>query len=158
MDWCFTFASDEKVRYIPGRLYMGGSVDSGSVPQGWLTAMDASTGAVRWKYQSKRPMVSAVTATKGGVVFTGELTGDFLALDASDGKVLYRFNTGGGIGGGVVAYQEGAKQYVGVMSGKPSPFWVNEISGAPTVFLFALQVRTSCCCPLSFLRATHAWL
>jgi hypothetical protein len=34
-------------------------------------------------------MVSAVTATKGDVVFTDELTGDFLALDADDGKVLY---------------------------------------------------------------------
>jgi glucose dehydrogenase len=78
----------------------------------WLTAVDASTGAVKWKYQSKRPMVSAVTATKGDVVFTGELTVDFLALDARDGKVLYRFNTGGGIGG-VVTYEEGGKQYRG---------------------------------------------
>jgi alcohol dehydrogenase (cytochrome c) len=138
VDWCFTFAADDNVRHIPGRNYMGGSLDSGSEPQGWLTAVDASTGAVKWKYQSKRPMVSAVTATKGDVVFTGELTGDFLALDAGDGKVLYRFNTGGGMGGGIVTYREAGKQYVAVMSGKPSPFWVNEIAGAPTVFLFAL--------------------
>jgi alcohol dehydrogenase (cytochrome c) len=55
-----------------------------------------------------------------------------------DGKVLYRFNTGGGIGGGVVTYQESGKQYVAVMSGRPPPFWVNEIAEAPTVFLFAL--------------------
>ena len=113
-------------------------MQSGSVPQGWLTDVDASTGAVKWKYQSKRPMISAVTATKGNVVFTGELTGDFLAMDARDGNVLYRFNTGGGIGGGVVTYQEAGKQYVAVMSGKPSSFWVDEIAGAPTVFLFAL--------------------
>ena len=93
---------------------------------------------MKWKYQSKRPIVAAVTVTKGNVVFTGELTGDFLALDARDGKVLYRFNTGGGIGGGVVTYQEAGKQYVAVMSGRPSRFWVSEISGAPTVFLFAL--------------------
>src|ERR1019366_1424731 len=138
VDWCFTFAADDNVRHIPGRNYMGGSLDSGSEPQGWLTAVDASTGAVKWKYQSKRPMVSAVTATKGDVVFTGELTGDFLALDAGDGKVLYRFNTGGGMGGGIVTYREAGKQYVAVISGKPSPFWVNEIAGAPTVFLFAL--------------------
>ena len=138
VDWCFTFAADDNVRHIPGRNYMGGSLDSGSEPQGWLTAVDASTGAVKWKYQSKRPMVSAVTATKGDVVFTGELTGDFLVLDAGDGKVLYRFNTGGGMGGGIVTYREAGKQYVAVMSGKPSPFWVNEIAGAPTVFLFAL--------------------
>lgn len=138
VDWCTKYTSAETVRHIPGRVYMGGTFELGAESQGWLTAMDASTGAVKWKYQSKRPMVSAVTATKGNVVFTGELTGDFLALDARDGKVLYRFNTGGGIGGGVVTYQEAGKQYVAVMSGKPSPFWVSEIAGAPTVFLFAL--------------------
>ena len=133
VDWCFKFTSAEAVRHIPGRLYIGGTGEFAAESQGWLTAIEASTGAVKWKYQSKRPMVAAVTVTKGNVVFTGELTGDFLALDARDGKVLYRFNTGGGIGGGVVTYQ-----YVAVMSGRPSPFWVSEISGAPTVFLFAL--------------------
>jgi alcohol dehydrogenase (cytochrome c) len=63
---------------------------------------------------------------------------DFLALDARNGDVLYRFNTGGAIGGGIVSYEEADKQYVAVMSGKPSPFWVSEIAGSPTVFLFAL--------------------
>jgi alcohol dehydrogenase (cytochrome c) len=138
VDWCGKFTSAEPVRHIPGRLYMGGTYEFGAESRGWITAMDAATGAVKWKYQSKRPMVSAVTATKGNVVFTGELTGDFIALDAKDGKVLYRFNTGGAIGGGVVTYEEAGKQYVAVMSGKPSPFWVSEIAGAPTVFLFAL--------------------
>jgi hypothetical protein len=42
------------------------------------------------------------------------------------------------MGGGIVTYQEAGKQYVAVMSGKPPLFWVNEIAGAPTVFLFAL--------------------
>ncbi|HUO13420.1 MAG TPA: PQQ-binding-like beta-propeller repeat protein [Verrucomicrobiae bacterium] len=138
VDWCMTMASAEKVRYIPGRTYMGGTVKFGAQSQGWLTAIDATTGEVKWKYQSERPMISAVTATKGNVVFTGELTGDFLTLDAQTGKVLYRFNTGGGIGGGVVTYEEAGKQYVAVMSGKPSRFWIGDITGAPTVFLFAL--------------------
>lgn len=138
VDWCSIFTAAEKVRHIPGRMYMGGTVEFGAQSQGWLTAIDASTGAVAWKYQSPRPMVSAVTTTNRNVVFTGELTGDFLALDAHSGKVLYRFNTGGGIGGGVVTYEEAGKQYVAVMSGRPSNYWINEIAGAPTAFLFAL--------------------
>jgi len=138
VDWCSRFTSAEAVRHIPGRIYMGGTIEFEPEAQGWITALDGATGAVKWKYRSKRPMVSAVTATKGNLVFTGELTGDFLALDARDGKVLYRFNTGGGIGGGVVTYEEAGKQYVAVMSGRPSPFWASEIAGAPTVFLFAL--------------------
>jgi outer membrane protein assembly factor BamB len=139
VDWCTKFTLAESVRHIPGRIYMGGTFEFARESRGWLTAIDASSGSVKWKYQSRRPLVSAVTSTKGNVVFTGELTGDFLALDARDGKELYRFNTGGAIGGGVVTYEEAGKQYVAVMSGKPSPFWVSEISGAPTVFLLALQ-------------------
>ena len=133
------FTAANKVRFIPGQLYMGGMIKLEPDSQGWLTAVDASTGAVKWKYRSSRPMVAAVTATKGNVIFTGELNGDFLALDARNGKVLYRFNTGGAIGGGVVTYEEGGKQYVAVASGRPSAFWTSKYPGAPTVFLFALQ-------------------
>src|SRR5262245_25100288 len=42
--------------------------------------------------------------TSGGVLFTGDLNNDFLALDAKTGDVLYRFKTSGSIGGGVISY------------------------------------------------------
>ena len=69
---------------------------------------------------------------------TGELTGDFLVLDAVTGKALYRFNTGGPIGAGVVTYSKAGRQYIGVASGSPSSFWVDRNPGSPTVFVFAL--------------------
>jgi alcohol dehydrogenase (cytochrome c) len=84
-------------------------------------------------------MVGAVTSTAGGVVMTGELTGDFLVFDATSGKEVYRFNTGGPIGGGVSTYSLGGVQYVAVVSGSPSSFWTDENPGAPTVFVFALK-------------------
>ena len=49
-------------------------------------------------------MLAAVTATSGDVIFTGELTGDFIALDARNGNVVYRFPGGGAIVGGVISY------------------------------------------------------
>jgi alcohol dehydrogenase (cytochrome c) len=61
-----------------------------------------------------------------------------LALDARTGHEVYRFNTGGSIGGGVVTYAVGGMQYVSVASGSPSNFWVDEYPGAPTVVIFAL--------------------
>ena len=138
VDWCTTFWAAETVRYLPGKNYMGGTVQRTKENQGWITAIDASSGEVQWKYRSPRPIVAAVTTTSGNIVFSGELTGDFIVLDAKSGETLYRFNTGGPIGGGIITYQLGGRQYVAVMSGRPSRFWVDQNPGAPTVFLFAL--------------------
>ena len=103
--------------------------------KGWLTAFDASTGKERWKYASPTPLVAGVTATSGGVLFTGDLNNDFLALDAKTGDVLYRFNTGGSIGGGVISYALDGKQYVAATSGTVSAFFGG--SGLPAVVVFA---------------------
>jgi alcohol dehydrogenase (cytochrome c) len=140
VDWCSTFMAFEQVRHIPGKLYMGGTTDMDppTNAQGWLSAIDASTGAVKWKYRSPRPMVAGVTTTAGNVLFTGELGGDFLALDARSGAVLYRFNTGGPMGGGIVTYAVNGKQYVAAASGSPSNFWTLGYSGSPTIVVFAL--------------------
>ena len=142
VDWCGTFKADDEPRYVPGKNYMGGDFAFDKPPagwKGWLTAVDATTGAVKWKYKSSRPMVGAVTTTAGGLVMTGELTGDFVVFDAATGKEAYRFNTGGSIGGGVATYSIGGTQYIAVVSGSPSPYWTDENPGAPTVFLFALK-------------------
>ena len=141
VDWCSTFKVDEEIRHVPGKLYLGGDaiMDPPERARGWLTAVDAVTGEVRWKYQSARPMVGAVTSTAGGVVMTGELTGDFLVFDATTGREAYRFNTGGPIGGGVATYSLGGTQYVAVVSGSPSPYWVGPNPGTPTILVFALK-------------------
>jgi len=141
VDWCTTFTAFEETRYIPGKMYMGGTIDLDppAKSQGWVTAVDASTGAVKWKYRSPRPMVASVTATAGNLLLTGELTGDFLALDARTGDVLYRFNTGGSMGGGIVTYAVGGTQYIAAASGSPSNFWVDRFKGSPTIVVFKLR-------------------
>jgi len=83
-------------------------------------------------------MVAAVTTTAGNLVLTGELTGDFDVFDAGTGDVLYRFNTGGPMGGGVVTYAAGGRQYIAVASGSPSNFWTESNPGSPTIVVFAL--------------------
>jgi alcohol dehydrogenase (cytochrome c) len=138
VDWCFKFvlAPDDSVRYSPGVMYLGGTAEPAGDPRGWLTAVDASDGSVRWRYHSALPMVAAVTTTAGNLVFTGEQTGDFVAFDATTGKELYRFYTGGGIFGGIVTYGVNGRQYVVVTSGGGSLTFGG--SGSPTVFVFAL--------------------
>jgi alcohol dehydrogenase (cytochrome c) len=139
VDWCGTFILADTVRYVQGKNYLGGTYKRSDRPwQGWVTAVDASDGTVRWKYRSERPMVANVTTTAGGLVLTGELNGDFIALDAETGEVLYRFNTGGPMGGGIVTYELDGTQYIAVMSGRPSGFWVDKWAGSPTAFVFAV--------------------
>jgi alcohol dehydrogenase (cytochrome c) len=139
VDWCSTFHVDTDIRYVPGQVFLGGRNVSDKESQGWITAVDAVTGAVRWKYRSPRPVVGAVTATAGGLILAGELTGDFMAFDARSGDVSYRFNTGGPIGAGIVTYEVSGRQYIAVASGRPSRFWMQEHTGNPTIMVFALD-------------------
>ncbi len=62
-------------------------------------------------------MIAGVTTTAGNLIFTGEITGDFLAMDARSGKVLLRQALGGPAGGGVVTYSARGKQNVAIVSG-----------------------------------------
>jgi alcohol dehydrogenase (cytochrome c) len=139
VEWCGVFGVAKELRYIEGQFYMGGfsRLDPVEQAKGWLTAVDASTGKIRWRYQSSRPLVAAVTTTSADMVFTGEITGDFITLDGRDGKVLYRFNTGGPINGGVITYAVNGRQYVAVMSGNATSFWQAK-PGSSTVIIFAL--------------------
>jgi alcohol dehydrogenase (cytochrome c) len=139
VDWCGTFNKNQSPpKFELNAHYYGGSVtpDPRDQAKGWLYAIDAGTGAVRWRQQWPTPLVAGVTVTSGGVLFTGDLNNDFLAIDARDGKTLYRFNTGGSIGGGVISYQLGGKQYVATTSGVVSGFFGG--SGTSAVIIFAL--------------------
>jgi alcohol dehydrogenase (cytochrome c) len=139
IDWCATYAVAEEVRYVPGQMFMGGTVRPDPVMSGRVSAVDASDGTVRWVHTTERPMLGAVTATSGGLVFVGELAGDLVALDAETGEELYRSYTGGPIGGGVVSYQVDGRQYVAVTSGDPSILnWQLGHAGSPTVLVYTL--------------------
>ena len=75
------------------------------------------TGKTKWEVPSDIPRFSGVLSTAGGVVFTGQLTGEFEAFDANDGKKLWQFQTGSGIEGQPVTWQQDGVQYVAVTSG-----------------------------------------
>ena len=122
-DWCAEFskdttAPDPEKEHTHG-WYFGGQTkfDPWLAARGRLTAFDASTGREKWRYDAAKPLVAGVTATAGDLIFTGELSGDLLALDARSGKVLLRSELGGPAGGGVVTYGDRGRQNVAVVSG-----------------------------------------
>lgn len=139
VDWCYTFFTADVIKFVPGQNYLGGHVVADSARRGWITAVDGSTGQQRWRYQSSRPVVAAVTTTAGGLVLSGELSGDFIALDVQTGAVKFRHNTGGPVGGGIVTYSVGGRQFIAVASGRPSNFWVDDFPGAATITIFTLD-------------------
>jgi alcohol dehydrogenase (cytochrome c) len=100
-----------------------GRLDPTDKWKGWVTAIDAETGAIRWKLQTPKPMVAGITATAGGLVFTGSLDGEVLALDATKGGIVWRRQAGGAIGGGVIAFQAGGKERIAAAVGLNSPIW-----------------------------------
>jgi alcohol dehydrogenase (cytochrome c) len=57
-------------------------------------------------------------ATGGGLVFTGKLTGEFVALDAVTGKTLWQFQTGSSINSTAITYTHNGRQYVTIASGR----------------------------------------
>ena len=87
---------------------------------GWVYALDGGSGKVAWSYHAGSPVLSGVTPTAGGIVFSGESSGNVLALDAHSGALLNSLSMGGSLGGGVVTYAVRGTQYVATTAGNVS--------------------------------------
>jgi alcohol dehydrogenase (cytochrome c) len=129
IDWCTTvkLAPVSKLKGKNGLPWTGSSQlrhpfgVQDSAWSGWLTAVDGESGAERWRYRSPTPLVAGVTATAGGLVFTGDLRGDLMAFDGRTGAVLWRYPTREPIGGGVVTYRAAGRQLVAAAVGLHAP-------------------------------------
>ena len=136
--WCGTTRLSEN-RYIEGSSYFDGdhTWDPAETARGYTRALDAVTGKEMWLREFKTPMLAAITPTAGDILFTGDLDGNFLALDSRTGKTLYSFNTGGAVAGAPSTYLVDGKQYVAITTGNASrSVW--KTTGAMTVVVFAL--------------------
>jgi alcohol dehydrogenase (cytochrome c) len=85
--------------------------------RGYLKAVDPLTGRSKWETPYQSPNFSSTMVTASNLVFTGVMTGEFQALDADTGKILWSFQTPSGIVGQPVTWDRNGKQYVTVMSG-----------------------------------------
>ncbi len=142
-DLCMTVKATPGTSYTPRGLHLGGSgAPSRETPSGWVTAVDANTGAVRWKYHAETPVLGAVTPTAGGIVMTGDNAGNFLVFESETGKLLRKEPTGGAVAGGMVTYMRGGKQYVAFTSGNASPASFGSV-GRPSIVIMSLPGSAS---------------
>ena len=136
VDWCATLAAAESYTYKPGEFAFGGTFKFIDPAKGWLYALDADTGAVKWKRQMEGPQVAGITPTAGGVTFTGDLAGNFFAFDSTSGEALYTAKASGGLAGGVITYMRDGIQHVAFVSGNVSRLTFGN-AGSPTINIYA---------------------
>lgn len=116
MDW-----ENTQVNYIAGTPFVGANVIFKAGPggyRGFLQAWDPVSGKTVWQDRENFPVWSGTVATAGNLVFYGTMDGWFKAVDATTGRLLWKFKTGSGIIGQPVAYRgPDGREYVAVMSG-----------------------------------------
>lgn len=124
---------NEPISYKKGAAYLGSGFTIKPNYEdhiGSLKAIDPDTGEVKWEYKNDAPLWGGVMATAGGLVFTGTPEGQFKAFDADSGEELWSFQTGSGIVGQPITWEQDGTQYVTVISGWGGavPLWGGEVA------------------------------
>ncbi len=106
--------------YKPGTFFAGGGESKvpNEEPKGAIRALDATTGTLRWEFPMFSAPWSGVLSTGGGLVFSGSDEGNFFALNASTGRPVWQFQTGGKIAANPISFGMDGKQYVAMAAGR----------------------------------------
>ncbi len=72
---------------------------------------------MKWEFRYPSPTWSGVLSTAGGLVFSGDAEGNFIAFDARSGKALWHFQTGSGTIAAPMSYALDGKQYIAIATG-----------------------------------------
>jgi PQQ-dependent dehydrogenase (methanol/ethanol family) len=149
VDWCVTVEVQdaEQLRSVGGGqpwfgdaalnpFFMAGKFSRADNNwAGWVYAVDADSGVWKWRAKTNYPVIGGVTPTAGGVVFFGDVGGNFYALDAATGQKLWGRGLGGAIGGGVITYMADGAQRVAVAAGLTNLVWPVKVVRARIVVL-----------------------
>ncbi len=84
---------------------------------GFLKAIDPATGETKLKFQHTSPTWSGVLSTAGGLVFSGDAEGNFIAFDAASLKPLWHFQMGGAVYAAPMAFAIDGKEYIAIAAG-----------------------------------------
>jgi alcohol dehydrogenase (cytochrome c) len=84
---------------------------------GSIMAIDPATGDKKWEFKMYDVTDSGILTTDGDVLFSGGREGNFYALDARSGAMLWKTQLGGDVASGPITYQVDGKQYVAVAAG-----------------------------------------
>ena len=98
----------------------GRYLDPAHPAQKILRAFRIDTGKAAWQIElpgSVQSNYSGVLSTAGGLLFFGESSGGFTAVDARTGRYLWHFETNHAIKASPMTYSIGGRQYIAIASG-----------------------------------------
>ncbi len=117
---CMTYTKNDQ-EWQRGRSWLGGTVRlaEGSPNRKFIRAVDVQTGRTVWSYAQtgQAQTYSGVLSTAGDLVFFGEDSGAFAALDAHSGEPLWHFQANQDWKASPMTYMVGGRQYVAIASG-----------------------------------------
>jgi alcohol dehydrogenase (cytochrome c) len=104
---------------------------------GIYAVLDMRTNKLVWQQHWPERCYSGSTVTAGGLVFVGRGDGRLTALDASDGDLLWQFQTGAGVNAPATVFEHRGQQHVLVYSGgslfagspRGDSLWLFSLSG-----------------------------
>jgi alcohol dehydrogenase (cytochrome c) len=107
-------------------------------PRGWITAINGTTGAVRWTFQTQSQVQAGLVPTKSGLLFAGDTHGNLRVFDAMNGNLLKSIDAGGAINNGLISYSVDGEQYVaaGVGGATENP---STVAGPLRVSIYGLR-------------------
>ena len=88
----------------------------GAKDVGTIHAVSVETGKTLWTFNSRAGVLPLMT-TGGGLLFGGDVNGNFRAFDQNTGKVVWEVNLGSPVNGFPVTYTANGKQFVAVSTG-----------------------------------------
>jgi len=119
---------NEPITYKKGAAYLGAGFTIKTIHDDYIGAMRAInpvTGKIEWETRDELPMMGGGLVTKGDVLFYGTADGHFKAVNAKNGKELWKFQTGSTIMAPPITWSMDGDQYVAVLSGYGGalPMW-----------------------------------
>ncbi len=135
------FKGGEENQAIPeeghGGRYLGGAFGGAPIPgTGIFAALDMKTNRLVWQQRWRDNCYSGSVTTAGGLVFVGRNDGRLTALDSSNGKRLWEFQTGAGMNSPTSVFQYEGEEYIVAYSAG------SLFAGSPrgdSVWLFSLK-------------------
>jgi len=112
-------ATQERENSAPthDQTWLGGGFRLPDTPsRGIFAAMDVTTNTIAWRQQWSYGCSAGSMVTAGGLIIHGRNDGRVVALDKSDGSMLWEYQTDTGVNGSAATFMHEGAQYVAIIA------------------------------------------